>query len=67
MAAEAAECLQRLFKPWRIRLQASDGKTTLYHTVSQYYHSKNQPVICVASSGIAALLLPGGAHVAFDV
>ena len=39
---------------------AGTGKTTLYHTVSQYYHSKNQPVICVASSGIAALLLPGG-------
>jgi hypothetical protein len=39
---------------------AGTGKTTLYHTVSQYYHSENQPVICVASSGIAALLLPGG-------
>lgn len=39
---------------------AGTGKTTLYHTVSQYYHSKNRPVIYVASSGIAALLLPGG-------
>ena len=39
---------------------AGTGKTTLYHTISQYYHAKNQPVICVASSGIAALLLPGG-------
>jgi hypothetical protein len=36
------------------------GKTTLYHTVSQYYHSKGLPIICVASSGIASLLLPGG-------
>ena len=35
-------------------------KTTLYHTVSQYYHSRNQSVICVASSGIAALRLLGG-------
>ena len=39
---------------------AGTGKTTLYHTITQYYHSRDLPVICVASSGIAALLLPGG-------
>jgi ATP-dependent DNA helicase PIF1 len=39
---------------------AGTRKTTLYHTMSQYYRSQNQPVVCVVSSAIAALLLPGG-------
>lgn len=36
------------------------GKTFLYKCICSYYRSKNEVVLCVASSGIAALLLPGG-------
>ncbi|CEG76448.1 hypothetical protein RMATCC62417_11344 [Rhizopus microsporus] len=36
------------------------GKTFVYNTLCNYYKSKNEIVLCVASSGIAALLLPDG-------
>ncbi len=36
------------------------GKTYLYRTLCSYYRSKGFPVLCVASTGIASLLLPGG-------
>lgn len=39
---------------------AGTGKTFLYKTICNYYRSKGEIVLCVASSGIAALLLPGG-------
>jgi PIF1-like helicase len=36
------------------------GKTYLYNTLCHYLHSQNKIVVCVASFGIAALLLNGG-------
>jgi PIF1-like helicase len=39
---------------------AGTGKTFLYKCLCNYYRAKGKIVICVASSGIAALLLPGG-------
>ena len=39
---------------------AGTGKTHLYKTLCNHYRSRGEVVICVASSGIAALLLPGG-------
>ena len=39
---------------------AGTGKTFLYNTLCNYYRSQGKIVLCVASSGIAALLLPGG-------
>ncbi|CEI88117.1 hypothetical protein RMCBS344292_02517 [Rhizopus microsporus] len=36
------------------------GKTFVYNNLCNYYKSKNEIVFCVASSGIAALLLPDG-------
>ena len=39
---------------------AGTGKTFLYKVLCSYFHSKGKIVLCVASSGIAALLLPGG-------
>ncbi len=36
------------------------GKTYLYNTLCHQLHSQNKIVVCVASSGIAALLLKGG-------
>ncbi len=35
-------------------------KTYLYRTLCSYYRSQGFPVLCVASTGIASLLLPGG-------
>jgi len=39
--------------------QAGTGKTFLYKVLCSYFRSKERIVLCVASSGIAALLLPG--------
>lgn len=36
------------------------GKTYLYKTICHYVRGQNKIVLCVASTGIAALLLPGG-------
>jgi hypothetical protein len=36
------------------------GKTFAYNTLCNYYRGLGKIVLCVASSGIAALLLPGG-------
>jgi hypothetical protein len=36
------------------------GKTFVYNTLCNYYKSKNEIVLCIASSGISALLLPNG-------
>ena len=37
---------------------AGTGKTFVYNTLCNYYKSKNEIVLCVTLSGIAALLLP---------
>ena len=39
---------------------AGTGKTFLYKTLCNHFRAENKIVLCVASSGIAALLLPGG-------
>lgn len=39
---------------------AGTGKTFLYKTLCNKYHSEGKVVLCAASSGIAALLLPKG-------
>ena len=39
---------------------AGTGKTFLYSTLCAHYRAQGEIVLCVASSGIAALLLPGG-------
>lgn len=39
---------------------AGTGKTFVYNTIANYFRGSNQIVLCVASSGIAALLLTGG-------
>ena len=36
------------------------GKTFLYQTLYYYFSSRGKRVLCVASTGIAALLLPNG-------
>jgi len=36
------------------------GKTYLYKCICHYYRSQGKIVLCIVSSGIAALLLPGG-------
>lgn len=36
------------------------GKTFLYRTLYHYFRSQGRTVLCVASTGIAALLLPNG-------
>ncbi|POS81847.1 hypothetical protein EPUL_006717, partial [Erysiphe pulchra] len=48
---------------------AGTGKTFLYKTLCNYYRSQGGIVLCVASSGIASLLLPGGstAHSLFRI
>ena len=38
----------------------STEKTYLYNTLCYHLHSQNKIVLCIASSGIAALLLMGG-------
>ena len=45
------------------------GKTFLYNTLCYHLHSQQKIVLCVASSGITALLLKGGrtAHSAFKI
>ena len=45
------------------------GKTFLYNTLCYHLHSQQKIVLCIASSGIAALLLKGGrtAHSAFKI
>src|SRR6266446_6364904 len=45
------------------------GKTYLYNTLCYHLRSQNKIVLCVASSGIAALLLKGGrtAHSRFKI
>jgi hypothetical protein len=45
------------------------GKTYVYETVCHHLQSRGKIVLCVASSGIAALLLPGGrtAHSTFRI
>jgi ATP-dependent DNA helicase PIF1 len=48
---------------------AGTGKTFLYRCLCLYFRARSQIVLCVASSGIAALLLPGGttAHSRFKI
>lgn len=48
---------------------AGTGKTYVYRTICHRLRSEGKIVICVASSGIAALLLPGGrtAHSTFHI
>ena len=45
------------------------GKTFVYQTICHYIRAKGWIVLCVASSGIASLLLPGGhmAHSTFSI
>jgi ATP-dependent DNA helicase PIF1 len=38
----------------------STGKTFLYNAICNHFRAKKKIIICVASSNIAALLLPGG-------
>lgn len=49
--------------------QAGTGKTFLYQALCAQIRSQRKIVLCVASSGIAALLLPGGrtAHSMFKI
>lgn len=48
---------------------AGTGKTFLWQCLCAYYRSQGCVVLCVASSGIAAVLLPGGrtAHSRFKI
>jgi len=48
---------------------AGSGKTFVYKTLCHRIRADGQIVLCVASSGIAALLLPGGrtAHSTFSI
>lgn len=39
---------------------AGTGKTFLYNVLCHYYQAKEKIVLCVTSSGITSLLLPGG-------
>ena len=51
---------ERLKSLYFVQGPAGTGKTSLYKVLCNYFHSKGKIVLCVASSGIAALLLPGG-------
>jgi len=48
---------------------AGTGKTFLYRGLCSHFRAQRKIVLCVASSGIAALLLPGGrtAHTRFKI
>ena len=48
---------------------AGTGKTFLYNAICSHYRAQGKIVLCVASSGIAAQLLPGGrtAHSRFRI
>jgi hypothetical protein len=48
---------------------AGTGKTFLYRCLCLYFRARSKIVLCVTSSGIAALLLPGGttAHSRFKI
>ena len=48
---------------------AGTGKSFLYSTLCHHYRARNEIVLCVASSGIASLVLPGGhtAHSRFKI
>ena len=48
---------------------AGTGKTFLWTALCHQYHSQGKVVLCIASSGIASLLLPGGltAHSWFNI
>lgn len=48
---------------------AGTGKTFVYNTLCNYFRSQKKIVLCVASSGIAALLLSGGrtSHFRFKI
>jgi hypothetical protein len=48
---------------------AGTGKTFLYRAIAAYFRAQGKVVLCVASSGIAAQLLPGGrtAHSCFKI
>jgi len=52
-----------------IHRPAGIGKTFLYKCICHYYRSQGKIVLCIASSGIAALLLPGEctAHSHFSI
>ena len=60
---------QRLGTTFFVDGQAGSGKTFLYQTICAKLRSDRKIVLCVASSGIAALLLPGGrtAHSMFKI
>ncbi|POS81715.1 hypothetical protein EPUL_006144, partial [Erysiphe pulchra] len=52
-----------------IQVPAGTGKIFLYNTICSKYRSEEKIVLCVASSGIASLLLPNGitAHSMFRI
>jgi hypothetical protein len=51
---------QKLGKTYFLNGPGGTGKTFVYKTLCHRLRSEEQVVLCVASSGIAALLLPGG-------
>ena len=67
--ADQRACYKKILKSIEIKKETSHfflsgpagtGKTFLYHTLCHFFRSQRKIVLCVASSGIAALFLPGG-------
>ena len=56
----ASDCSDLIEKVFFVDGPGGTGKTFLYKQVLNYVRSKNKIALAVASSGIAALLLPGG-------
>jgi PIF1-like helicase len=48
---------------------AGTGKTFLWQTIYHYFRSNGEIVLCMISTGIIVLLLPGGftVHFAFEI
>lgn len=59
----------KLGKPFFLYGAGGTGKTFVYKTICHHLRSQSRIVLCAASSGIAALLLPGGrtAHSLFKI
>ena len=60
-STENPSCLFFLHGP------AGTGKTFVYNTLANYFRSQRKIVLCVASSGIASLLLTGGRTSTIDL